>query len=147
MYKRVHFIALVPNYYAGANNYTLYLMDKCEKVVVPVSMSNQEALMFLTGKTRQHPATPHFYDTLKRLLGCFGASLVSVTIYNFQDGVYYAYLNFVHEEKHLEVNARFSDAFVLSRLCKTPIYISHEVLLDRGIKVTKQIIKDALGEE
>lgn len=145
MYKRVNYIALVPNYYKGSNHYTLYLMDRSEKVVMPVKVVDQEAVMFLTGKIGQHPASPHFYDTFKRLAGCFGAKLVSVTVYSYKDGVFYTYLNFVHKEKHLEVNAKFSDAFVLSRLCNTPLYINHEVLVERGIKVTKRLIKDALG--
>jgi len=146
MYKRVHFIALVPNYYSGSKNYTLYLFDKDAKVVVPVEISNQETLFFLTGKTHQHHSSPHIYNTIKRLLHCFETRLVSVTIYNFQDGTFYTYLNLAHNQKHLEINISFPDAFVLARLFKSPLYIKNDILEEKGIKVTKQILRDALRE-
>ena len=147
MYKRVHFIALVPNYYSGSKNYTLYLFDKSEEVVVPMGITDQEALFYLTGQTGRCLSAPSVYDTLKRLVNSLKTRLVSITIYNYQDGIYYTYLNLLHGENHLEINIKFSDAFVLSRLFQAPLYMNYDVLLEKGIKVSKQIIKDALRKE
>jgi bifunctional DNase/RNase len=146
MYKRVQFIALVPNYYSGAKHYTLYLFEKEEKVVLPVKVRNQEAIFYLTGKTPASEVLAHIYDTVGTLFSCCRAKLVSITLYNYQDGIFYTYLNVVLGQKHLEINARFSDAFVLAKKLKAPIYINHGVLEKRGIKVTKKVIRDALRE-
>jgi len=146
MYKRVHFIALVPNHHPDSENHTLYLFDKNEKVVMPVEIKNREAVFYLTGKTHLRHPVPHLYNTIKRLLSCFNVRLVSVTVYNFQDGILYTYLNLIFDQKHLEINISFHDAFVLAMMYKSPLYIKNNILEEKGIKVSKQKLRDALRE-
>ncbi len=146
MYKRVHFIALVPSHQPGLKKHTIYLFDKNEKIVMPVEISNQEAIFYLTGKTHLRHPIPHLYNTIKRLFSCFKIRLVSVTVYNFQEGILYTYLNLVFNQKHLEINVSFHDAFVLAMIYKSPLYIKNDILVEKGIKVTKETLRDALRE-
>jgi bifunctional DNase/RNase len=115
-------------------------------VVLPIEIKNQEAVFYLTGKTPSSRTLSHIYDTAGTLFSCCGVKLVSITLYNYQDGVYYTYLNLVYKQEHLEINARFSDAFVLAKKLSAPIYIEGNVLEKRGIKVTKEVLRDALKE-
>ena len=147
MYKRIYFIALVPNEKFGVKKHTLYLYNRDEKIVVPVEVQNDESMMFLTGKTHIDPSAPSIFSAIKTLIEGFSAKLISVTIYKHKKDVFYAYLNLICGEKHLELAMEFADAFIMSRLFDTPLYIDHGVLVKKGIKVSKQIIRDALRED
>ena len=114
---------------------------------MPVEIANREAIFYLTGKTHLRHPVPHLYNTIKRLLSCFKVRLVSVTVYNLQDGILYTYLNLVFNQKHLEINISFHDAFVLAMMYKSPLYVKNEVLEEKGIKVSKQTLRDALRED
>jgi bifunctional DNase/RNase len=146
MYKRIYFIALVPNLRFGIRRHTIYLFNKEEKIVLPVEIKNLEALMFLTGRTHLDESVPHLYIFIKNLLKYFEAKLVSITVFNCSNGLFCSHLNLLVDEKHLELPLGFTDAFVLSKLFDTPIYAHHKLLDERGIKVSREILKDALRE-
>lgn len=147
MFKRIYFIALVPNPKFENKKYTLYLFNKDEKIVVPVEIRNTEALMFLTGRTHVDLAAPSLFNAIKALIEGFSAKLISVTVYKHQNGLFYTYLNLICGEKHLELAMEFTDAFVVSRLFDAPLYIDHGVLVEKGIKVSKEVIRDALRDD
>lgn len=138
MYKRIYFIALV--------RHTLYLFNKEEKIVLPIEVKNMEALMFLTGRAHANNNFPHFYVFVKNLLKFFGAKLISVTVFSCDGGLYCANLNLVLGDRHLKLPLGFIDAFVLSRLFDAPLYIEADVLAGCGIRVSKEILRDALKE-
>ena len=147
MYKRIYYIALISNLKSGAKIHTLYLFNKDEQIVIPVEVKNREALMFLTGKLHVDSNAPDLYNTLKRLIEGLSAKLISITVYKHKSGVFYTYLNLICGEKHLELGMEFTDAFAISRLFDAPLYIDHKVLVKKGIKVSKEIIRDALMED
>lgn len=146
MFKRIYFIALVSNLRFGTRRHTLYLFDKEEKVVLPVEVKNMEALMFLTGKAHLDENVPHLYMFVKGLIEFFGAKLVSVMVFGSNNGVLGAYLNLVVNDEHIKLPLGFIDAFAISRLFDSPLYAHHKVLDDYGIKVSKEILRDALRE-
>ncbi|MCD4697020.1 MAG: DUF151 domain-containing protein [Bacteroidales bacterium] len=147
MYKRIYYIALVPNVKFGVKRHTIYLFNRDETIVVPVEVKNREALMFLTGKLHVDSNAPDLYNTLKRLIEGLSAKLISITVYKHKSGIFYTYLNLICGERHLELGMEFADAFAISRLFDTPLYIDHKVLVKKGIKVSKEIIRDALRED
>ena len=138
MYKRIYFIALVQR--------TLYLFNKEGKIVLPVEIKNMEALMFLTGKVGVKGNSPHFYMFVKALLEYFGAKVVSVNLLRCENSLFCAELNLIVYKKHVKMTMNFVDAFVISRLFDAPLYADHKVLDDRGIRVSKEILRDALQE-
>ncbi|MFC1755808.1 bifunctional nuclease domain-containing protein [Patescibacteria group bacterium] len=147
MYKRIYFIALVPNTKFGVKKHTIYLFNRDEKIVIPVEVKNTEALMFLTGKTHIDDNAPSVFKAVQTLIEGFSAKLISITVYKHQNGTFYTYLNLICGEKHLELAMEFADAFAISRLFDAPLYINHRVLVKKGIKVSKEIIRDALMED
>lgn len=147
MYKRIYFIALVPNTKFGVKKHTIYLFNREEKVVMPVEVRNMDALMFLTGKTHIDSHVPSIFKAVQTLIEGFSAKLISITVYRYQNGTFYTYLNLICGEKHLELAMEFTDAFAISRLFDAPLYIDHKVLVKKGIKVSKEIIRDALMED
>jgi len=146
VYKRIYFIALVPSLKFGVKHHTLYLFNKEEQVVLPIEIKNMEAIMFLTGKVGVVGNTPHLYMFIKALLDFFGAKLVSVTILDCEYNLFCAELNLVVNEKHVKMSIDFTDAFVISRLFDAPLYADHKVLDEHGIKVSKEILRDALRD-
>ncbi len=103
--------------------------------------------MFLTGKTHVDRAAPSVFGAIKALIEGFSAKLISVTVYKHQNELFYTYLNLICGEKHLELAMEFTDAFAVSRLFDAPLYMDHRVLVEQGIKVSKEIIRDALRED
>ena len=147
MYKRIYFIALVPNIKFGVKRHTIYLFNRDEKIVVPVEVRNMEALMFLTGRMHVDDNAPSLFNAVKTLIEGFSVKLISITVYKHKNGAFYTYLNLICGEKHLELGMEFADAFAISRLFDAPLYIDHKVLVKKGIKVSKEIIRDALRED
>ena len=144
MLKELFVIAIVPS----NKKYTLYLYEKKEKYVIPVEFDKRAAALFLAqpGPNQKNRSYPTVYNTVKRLICGLGANLISVTIYKYENDIFYAYLNVIFQNKHLEFNANICDALNIAKRFNSIIYIKEELLDKCGIKVSKKILRDALKD-
>lgn len=84
------------------------------------------------------------FQVIERL----GASISQVNIREFKDQIFFA--NLVLEQtggKHLELDARPSDAIALALRCGAPIFTTPEVLADAGIEEEAADDDDADDDE
>ena len=142
MYKRLHFIALIPK---ETSRYTVYLFEQEEKIVLPVEIASESASKLLKPHTKA--SQPSIYNTMRRVIVGLKATLSSATIYQHNAGTFYTYLNLAQGKRNLELNCRFSDALNLVKRFEVPLYIDQEVLFSQGIRVSKKILRDALRDD
>jgi bifunctional DNase/RNase len=121
MLKQIEFLSSVEG--------TLYLIEKSEKTVLPIPQAITK------------PQTP---DTIRRILAAFGINIMNAKIYLQRDDVFYTYLTLSNCEKICEINLSFLDAINFTQDTNAPILIESEILDECGIKVTKQMLEEAL---
>src|SRR5215472_17746597 len=76
---------------------------------------------------------PLTHDLLKNIISELGARIVSIVVSDLVDEVYYARIVLDVAGRHVEIDARPSDAIALSVRTKTPIYVDESVLERAGM--------------
>ena len=71
---------------------------------------------------------PHTHDLFTSIFHAFGIEPVSVTIYNFADGVFSAKLHLTCNGEEADIDARTSDAVAIALRTGAPIYTTREIL-------------------
>ena len=84
----------------------------------------------LQGTTSPRPLT---HDLLKNVVGELGAKIVSIVISDLIEDIFYARLVLDVAGRHVEVDARPSDAIALAVRAKTPIFVEDSVLERAGV--------------
>ncbi|HYK83830.1 MAG TPA: bifunctional nuclease family protein [Ktedonobacteraceae bacterium] len=84
----------------------------------------------LQGTTSPRPLT---HDLLKNVIGELGASLESIVISDLIEDIFYARLVLDVAGRHVEVDARPSDAIALAVRAKTSIFVEDSVLDRAGV--------------
>jgi hypothetical protein len=99
---------------------------------LPIWIGAVEATAIAFAQQGIVPARPLTHDLLKNVLEALNASVSSVLITEFRDGVYYADLKF---EDGTAVSARPSDAIALAIRIGTVIYADEAVMDVAGIAI------------
>lgn len=86
---------------------------------------------------------PMTHDLLHSILAQIQVKVKEVKIVDLKDHTYFATLILILNQGVIEVDARPSDAIILSLKSKTPIFVSSKILDQQGISLTK---KDNFGE-
>ena len=84
----------------------------------------------LQGTTSPRPLT---HDLLKNVISDLGARIVSIVISDLIDDIFYARIVLDIAGRHVEVDARPSDAIALAVRAKTPIFVEESVLDRAGV--------------
>jgi bifunctional DNase/RNase len=84
----------------------------------------------LQGTTSPRPLT---HDLLKNVIGELGATLESIVISDLIEDIFYARLVLDVAGRHVEVDARPSDAIALAVRAKTAIFVEDSVLDRAGV--------------
>ena len=80
-----------------------------------------------------NPPRPLTHDLLKNVLSELGARIVSIVISDLIEDIFYARIVLDVAGRHVEIDARPSDAIALSVRAKTPIYVDESVLERAGM--------------
>jgi uncharacterized protein len=84
----------------------------------------------LQGTSSPRPLT---HDLLKNVINDLGAKIVSIVISDLIDDIFYARIVLDVAGRHVEVDARPSDAIALAVRAKAPIYVEEGVLERAGV--------------
>ncbi len=84
----------------------------------------------LQGTTSPRPLT---HDLLKNVIGDLGAKIVSIVISDLIEDIFYARIVLDVAGRHVEVDARPSDAIALAVRAKTAIFVEDSVLERAGV--------------
>src|SRR5215469_9508356 len=86
--------------------------------------------MELQGTNSLRPLT---HDLLKAVIAELGGKLESIVVNDLQDDIFYARLVLDANGRHVEVDARPSDAIALAVRAKVPIFVDERVLDQAGV--------------
>ena len=109
---------------------------------IPVMIGAAEAqaiAMKMEGVTAPRPLT---HDLFPGMWKAFGIRLVDVTIYRFEDGVFYSELTLADAERTITIDSRTSDAVALAMRTGAPIYTTPEVLAETGFEMEEIDLPD-----
>lgn len=84
----------------------------------------------LQGTSSPRPLT---HDLLKNVITDLGAKIVSIVISDLVDDIFYARIILDVDGRHVEIDARPSDAIALAVRARTPIYVEDSVLERAGV--------------
>ena len=84
----------------------------------------------LQGTNSPRPLT---HDLLRNVINDLGAKIVSIVISDLIDYIFYARIILDVAGRHVEVDARPSDAIALAVRAKSPIYVEESVLERAGV--------------
>lgn len=86
--------------------------------------------MELQGTPAVRPLT---HDLLKSVIAELGGKIISVIVNDLADDIFYARIVLDADGRHVEVDARPSDAIALAVRAKVPIYVTERVLDAAGV--------------
>jgi bifunctional DNase/RNase len=126
--------------------YTAYFFAREEKIVLPIEFAQEEVTYLLSLSKNKIARRQNIYETVIRIILGLGAEIESLSIYKYQDNEYYTYLNLKREGENLEVSLKFTDGLKIAKRAGASIYVKEEILENEGIKVNRQILRDALRD-
>lgn len=112
-------------YELPANQPVLILKDEDSSRYLPLWIGNSEANAITVSLEGVVPNRPLTHDLLADIIETLGEQLVSVTISELVDGVFFAKLEFSNTES---LSARPSDAIALAIRVGVPVYVADEVM-------------------
>jgi bifunctional DNase/RNase len=124
-------------------NPVVILADKESKKALPIWIGLLEANAIDRELKNISSARPMTHDLLHSILAQIQVKVKEVKIVDLKDHTYFATLILILNQGVIEVDARPSDAIILSLKSKTPIFVSSKILDQQGISLTK---KDNFGE-
>jgi bifunctional DNase/RNase len=124
-------------------NPVVILADKESKKALPIWIGLLEANAIDRELKNISSPRPMTHDLLHSILAQIQVKVKEVKIVELKDHTYFATLILILNQGVIEVDARPSDAIILSLKSKTPIFVSSKILDQQGISLTK---KDNFGE-
>lgn len=115
-----------------ANQPVLVLRDRNNDRYLPLWIGNSEATAISLAIDGVNPPRPLTHDLLVEVIEHLDDQVMSASITELIDGVYYAQIDFAN---HDAVTARPSDAVAVALRCGVPIYVSEEVFDEAGMDI------------
>lgn len=115
-----------------ANQPVLVLRDRNSDRYLPLWIGNSEATAISLALDGVTPPRPLTHDLLVHVIDHLDDQVMSASITELIDGVYYAQIDFAN---HDAVSARPSDAVAVAIRCGVPIFVSQEVFDEAGMDI------------
>tara|TARA_R110002049_G_scaffold279235_3_gene458163 strand:- start:809 stop:1435 length:627 start_codon:yes stop_codon:yes gene_type:complete len=115
--------------------YALVLGEKEGKRRLPIIIGGFEAQAIAIELEDMTPTRPLTHDLFKNFADVFNISINQIIIYNLVEGVFYAKLVCVKDDKEVEIDTRTSDAVALAVRFKCPIFTYEFILSSAGIEL------------
>ena len=98
----------------------------------PIVIGVVEALAMHRALNKERPPRPMTHELVYRLIDGLGAKVRRVTVSELRDNTFYAILSIEVDGKHIEVDARPSDALTLAVHYGAPVFVSESVFREAG---------------
>lgn len=113
--------------------YALVLAEEKGQRRIPIIVGGFEAQAIAIQLEGLKPPRPLTHDLFLNFAKTFNIELIEVTIYKLEEGVFYSKLGCFDGKKHVEIDARTSDAIALALRFKCPIFTTPEIIEKSGI--------------
>ena len=126
-------IGLASGHTAKNTSYTLILGEVNGDRRIPVVIGAFEAQAIALVLENIKPQRPLTHDLIKSLVDEIDLEVVEVFISDLVEGVFYAKIRCISNEREIELDARTSDAIALAVRFDCPIYTSSKIIESVGI--------------
>ena len=113
--------------------YALVLAEENGDRRIPIIIGPVEAQAIAIQLEGLKPPRPLTHDLIKNIALAFDISLLEVTIYKLEEGIFYSELLCEMNGKEIRVDSRTSDAVALALRFRCPIYTTEDILKKAGI--------------
>lgn len=113
--------------------YALVLSEENGDRRIPIIIGPVEAQAIAIQLEGLTPPRPLTHDLIKNMAMAFHITLLEVTIYKLEEGIFYSELLCEMNGKEIKIDSRTSDAVALALRFRCPIYTSEEILSKAGI--------------
>jgi bifunctional DNase/RNase len=130
MFKSIEHLTTIPS----EEMLTFYFYCRDQKVLLPIET-----------KYKPIQSDPDTMDTMRRVLCALESRVTGIKIYHHQQNVYYTYLEILKKDEFVDINIDLYDAIQAARMFEAPILIKDDILQESGLKITKELIEEALA--
>jgi bifunctional DNase/RNase len=131
---------------AQSGSFALVLGEKNGSRRLPIIIGMFEAQAIAIEIERITPNRPMTHDLFRSMAEAFEIRVVEVIISDLREGVFFAKLVCMNEDRRVEIDARPSDAIAIALRFNAPVYTSENVLMEAGIVLTDEDEDDHLEE-
>ena len=131
---------------AQSGSFALVMGEKGGNRRLPIIIGMFEAQAIAIEIERITPNRPMTHDLFRSLAESFEIRLIEVVISDLREGVFYARLVCVSEDRKIEIDARPSDAIAIALRFNAPVYTYENVLQDAGIVLSDEEEDEAFEE-
>ncbi|MAI23487.1 MAG: hypothetical protein CL828_05455 [Crocinitomicaceae bacterium] len=118
---------------SSSGAYAMVLSEVEGNRKLPIVIGGAEAQAIAIEIEKMKASRPLTHDLLKSAFESFGIRVLEVVIYNMVEGIFYAKMLCVSEEKTEEIDCRPSDAVAIAYRFRCPIYCAESVMKMAGI--------------
>lgn len=127
MLRQIKYITKIQTYFGE----THYLFCKTNQTLLPIETNN-----------RLDDSETY---SIKLIVKALGSEVAKIKIYKYLDGHFYTYLTLTRQNgREFDVNVGPTQALSLCDR-NIPVYSDDSILQECGVKVTNELIKEALG--
>jgi bifunctional DNase/RNase len=117
---------------AQSGSFALVMGEKGGNRRLPIIIGMFEAQAIAIEIERITPNRPMTHDLFRSLAEAFEIRLIEVVISDLREGIFYARLVCISEDRKIEIDARPSDAIAIALRFNAPVYTYENVLQDAG---------------
>lgn len=108
--------------------YALLLIEENGERRIPIIIGGFEAQAIVIKLENLEPPRPLTHDLFKKFADVFNVTVIEVSIYKLEEGVFFSKLVCNDGEKEHSIDSRTSDAVAIALRFGCPIYISEDIL-------------------
>jgi uncharacterized protein len=127
--------------------YALVLAEAGGKRKLPIIIGGYEAQAIAIELENMLPTRPLTHDLFKTFALTFDVAIVEISIYNLNEGIFYAKIVCEQHGQQYEIDARTSDAIAIGVRFNAPIYTTETILSSAGILLDEDDFSDSKGIE
>jgi bifunctional DNase/RNase len=109
------------------------------EMTIVIGLQEARTLVLLINKIQTR--RPGTHELFKNFMQHAGYHLNNVTIYHYDEGVYYAHLFLQNEYNNVELDSRTSDAIAIALLMNAPIFIRKDIFEKLAVEPRKDDVK------
>ena len=115
----------------SSNNPIVVLRDPESQTFLPIWIGLFEASAIQLGLENANSARPRTHDLLAAILDTLGGKVSKVVVKDLKEQTFYAVIHVEQNDRHLEIDARPSDAIALALRTKAPVFV-HPAVLEKA---------------
>jgi len=123
---------------AQSGSFALVMGERGGSRRLPIIIGMFEAQAIAIEIEHISPNRPMTHDLFRSLAEAFEIRLIEVVISDLREGVFYARLVCIGEDKKIEIDARPSDAIAIALRFNAPVYTYENVLQEAGIVLSDE---------